>query len=97
MPVQWSTQVDEIAAWVNTKLDDFYAINDPNECEEKALAEEIIKGLLEHNLVYKKLVHVLKVGVHPKNRFTTMLHTPHVHELLVDFIRTGWSLSLIHI
>ena len=42
MPVQWSTQVDEIAAWVNAKLDGFYETNDPNDCEEKALAEEII-------------------------------------------------------
>ena len=93
MLVQWSTQVDQIAAWINAKLDKFYAQNDPDECEEKALAEEIMKALLAHNLAYQKVVHALKVGVHPKNRFTTMLHTPHVHELLVDFVRMGWSRS----
>ena len=93
MPVQWSIQVDEIAAWVNAKLDGFYATKDPSECEEKALAEEIMRELFLHNLAYKKVVPALKVGVHPKNRFTTMLHTPHVHELLVDFVRMGWSRS----
>ena len=50
MPVQWSTQVDEIAAWVNAKLEGFYATNDPNECEEKALAEEIIKKNSSHTI-----------------------------------------------
>ena len=90
MPVQWSTQVDEIAVWINAKLDEFYDQADPNECEEKALAEEIIKKLLEHNLAYKKLVKVVKVGVHPKNRFGTMLHTPHVMSCLsISFVRVG--------
>ena len=31
-------------------VDAFYATNDPNDCEKKALAEEIIKTLLAHNL-----------------------------------------------
>ena len=48
--VQWSSHLDEVAAWVNGKLDDFYAISDPNDSEEMALAEEIIQKLFLYTL-----------------------------------------------
>ena len=92
--VHWMDHLESTCCWVNQQLDMFHKIGNPEDAEEKALAEEIIKRLMDVNLCYVEVqISPLRLAVHPDNRWKSLLHTPHVHELLDDFVRIGWSAS----
>ncbi len=81
-----------VAPIINKMIED-YDGTESKQYQKKAHADNVINLLLDSGLAEKRVVKLVKCGVHPENRSTFGLDTKDVHELQMYIIKSGWSWS----
>ncbi len=82
--------IPDVFSWVNAQIKDCISKGEGND-EKRALAEKLIKVLLDNNLATLELLQHHKVAIHPDNRDHTGVDPLDVHELLSRICKDGFA------